>query len=108
MDAVNVFEFIAAVILALIASSGVWGYIMYRQQRRDRKNDDMKCVKDAVRGILFTDILDAGDKYIERGYITIKQLNNFKKYLYDPYKTLDGDGMADEIWENLSDLSHHE
>ena len=108
MTAELIWTAVGGFLAALLASSGLWGFIMYKAQKKDKENDDMKVIRAALMGILYSDILDAGERYIQRGYITLKQLNNFKKYLYDPYKALGGDGMADEVWDNLSDLPHTE
>ena len=108
MGTATIIELIIGIVGAFLASSGIWGFILYKQQRKDAKQDDFGTIKDALKGILYSDILDTGEKYLAQEYITVKQMNNFKKYLYDPYKALGGDGMADEIWDQLSDLPHHE
>lgn len=105
-------EIILSLIAAVAASSGIWGLVMYKVQRKDAKNDkddkDTQAIKVALKGLLHQDIMAAGETYIYRGTITVKELEDFKTYLYDPYKGLDGDGMADEIWDNLTALLHQE
>lgn len=97
-------------IISLVASSGFWGFLLYKAQRRDKQkdkeSDDTRAIKTALKGLLHQDIISEGDKYIHRGHITVKELEDFKTYLYDPYKALGGDGMADEIYEALVELLH--
>ena len=108
MTTATIITLAVSVIIALIGSSGIWGFILYRQQHKDAKEDDLNLIKTALMGILFGEIMEQGEKYIHRGYITLKQLNNFKKYIFDPYKNLGGDGMADEVWDSLCDLPRSE
>lgn len=108
MTAAGIAELAVGVIVALVASSGFWAFVMYRQQKKDSESEDMKAIKDALRGILFSDIIEQGEKYIQRNNITLKELEEFERYCFNPYRKLNGNGLAEEIWESLKDLPHND
>lgn len=90
-------ELAVTVIVAVLASSGFWAFV---QSRRDKK--DAKTLM--ILGIGYQQIRMIGKEYLDRGYITFDEYNEFIKYLYEPYKALKGDGAADKIKEQLSRL----
>ena len=112
MDAQMILTFIGGIIAAFAASSGLWALLLYNKQRKDqvadREQSDMQMIKDGVKGLLYLKILAEGERYIDRGYITVKEMDAFRTYIFVPYKELGGDGMADEVWESLTDLPRHE
>lgn len=42
--------------------------------------------------------------YINRGYITKDEYEDFVHYLYNPYAKLGGNGLAERIYKDVSDL----
>ena len=90
-------EMFVTVLVSVLASSGFWAYI---QTRRDKK--DAKTLM--ILGIGYQQIRTIGKEYIDRGWISFDEYNEFIKYLYEPYKALHGDGAADKIKETLGKL----
>lgn len=90
-------EFFLTVLASVLASSGFWAFI---QNKRDKK--DAKTLM--ILGIGYQQIRTIGNEYIHRGWISLEEYNEFIKYLYSPYKALNGDGAADRIKETLSHL----
>lgn len=93
----NFWEMFLTVLVSVLASSGFWAYV---QSRRDKK--DARTLM--ILGIGYQQIRTIGKEYIDRGYITLDEYNEFIKYLYEPYKALNGDGAADKIKATLSHL----
>lgn len=90
-------ELALTVLASVLASGGFWAFI---QSRRDKK--DAKTLM--ILGIGYQQIRTIGKEYIDRGWISLDEFNDFIKYLYEPYKAMGGDGSADRIKETLSRL----
>lgn len=57
-----------------------------------------------TRGMVHYQIIDEGQKFIERGWITHEEYDNFMKYLGDPYLESGSNGMAKKIINDVSNL----
>lgn len=89
-------EFVIAIIAAVFASTGLWQFILYKIQRRDKKSDAMTKL---MLGIAHSYIMEQSANFINRGYITKDEYGDFMKYLYNPYLELGGDGTAEKVVE---------
>lgn len=49
-------------------------------------------------------IIQLGNEYIQRGYITSEEYENLHDYLYAPYKKLGGNGSAEQIMDKVKKL----
>lgn len=86
-----------AVLLGVIASSGFWAWM---SKRDTTKNATTKL----MMGLAYDKITFMGIKYIERGWITMDELEDFRKYFYEPYKSLGGNGVAERIMTEVDHL----
>ena len=82
---------------AMLTSSGVWAYLERKSSRKDNK------VK-LLLGLAHDRIVSLGMVYIDRGFITKDEYEDFHKYLYDPYKTFGGNGLAEKVVEAVNEL----
>lgn len=87
-------------LLSILASSGFWAYV---NAKREAKGARTKL----LIGLAHDRILQSGNYYIQRGWINADEFEDLHKYLYEPYKELGGNGMAERIMENLKGLPHH-
>lgn len=55
-------------------------------------------------GLAYEKITNLGLYYIERGWITKDEFEDFRKYLFEPYKELGGNGVGERIMEEVSQL----
>ena len=84
-------------ITSVIGSSGFWAYM----QRRDRvKNATARL----VMGLAYDQIATRGMEYIDRGWVTKDEYEEFMKYFYTPYKALGGNGVAEQIVTKVRQL----
>lgn len=88
---------ILAIILACIASSGFWAFIM---RITDRKSNTNKL----LLGLAHDRIMSLGKLYLDRGYVTTDEYQDLDKYLYEPYKAAGGNGSAEKIMVELNKL----
>ena len=90
-------DVLLAVVPALFASSGFWTYI----HLRDRTKTTMSKL---LMGLAYDKLMTVGVAYIERGWVTKDEFEEYRKYLYDPYKELGGNGVAERIMQEVAQL----
>ena len=90
-------QIILTSVTSILASSGLWAYMMKRMDKRDVQ-DEM------LVGLAHDRILYLGMSYIERGYITRDEYENLHDYLYAPYMKLGGNGSAKRIMQEVDKL----
>ena len=89
-----------SVVCAVIASNGFWTWWMHRQDKHSATNR-------LLIGIAHDRIMTLGTEYIERGYITPDEYENFRRYLYEPYHDAGGNGSGDRIMAEVDKLRIH-
>jgi hypothetical protein len=104
-------EIILAVFASVLASSGLWSYILYKKERRDKKKDDEDSANSAeckmLLGLGHDRIVSLCLKYIERGWVSSDEHEDLLKYLYEPYNKLGGNGTAKRLVEAVNSLPIH-
>ena len=91
----------AQIIVALIgvfgASGGFWSYVNNRHKASNATTM-------LIMGLSLDRIVETGNGFIERQHVTVDEYGDFRKYLYDPYKKLGGNGTADKIMFEVDKL----
>lgn len=82
---------------AVLASSGFWAYVM-------RKSDHKSATTQLMMGLAYIELMTLGSNYIRRGSITRDEYEDYRKYFYDPYKELGGNGVAERIMAAVESL----
>ena len=90
-------ESLLTVFVAVLASSGLWAFIMKISERKDVRTK-------MLVGLGHDRIMYLGMKYIERGYITSDEYENLHEYLYKPYEQLGGNGSVKRIMSEVDNL----
>lgn len=101
MAMVSAMTLIGTVVAAIFASTGFWAYITYLTQTKDTKDS---AESQMLKGLGHDRICCLGESYIKRGYITKDEYENLHDYLYLPYKKLGGNGTAEKIVKDVSNL----
>ena len=86
-----------ALIATFIASSGFWAYF----QRKDKTRS---ATERLLMGLAYDKIATVGFSFIERGWVTKDEFEEFQKYLYMPYRELGGNGVAERVMTEVSHL----
>ena len=97
MTGESIFEIVIILLTAMLASSGMWAFL---ERKTNRKDDKVKL----LLGLAHDRIVSLGMVYIDRGFITKDEYEDFHTYLYDPYKTFGGNGLAEKVAEAVSRL----
>lgn len=91
---------IVSVSTAIIASSGLWAYLQTKDKRKDASVQ-------LLLGLAHDRIVYLGMSYIDRGWITKDEYEDLMKYLYTPYQTFGGNGLAEKIMSEVQTLPIH-
>ena len=93
----NWIQIIITVVSSVLASSGLWAYLVKKAERKDVKTE-------MLLGLAHDRIMFLGMSYIERGWITADEYENLYEYLYKPYEKLGGNGSAKRVMEGVNKL----
>jgi hypothetical protein len=81
----------------LLASSGVWSYIL---KQHSKNNAATKL----IMALAYFKSYEMAFVYVQRGFVTKDELEDFKKYIFDPYKELGGNGVLEKIMNDVMNL----
>ncbi len=93
-------ELFGKMIVAIIASSGVWTLIQTLIMRKLQEDDSSK---QALKSLLRDAIYRRCEKALTDGEVSISELENING-LYIPYHELGGNGTAKKLIEEVNDL----
>jgi len=85
------------VVTSVGASSGFWAYF---QKKDNQRNATIQL----LLGLAHDRITFLGMKYIERGWITKDEYEDYIKYLYAPYSHFGGNGLAERVMNEVAKL----
>lgn len=97
----STFEFLLALAGIIFGATGFWTLISTIIQNRNKRQNAMMKL---TLGLAHEKIIELGLSYIERGSITKDEYEDLIKYLYKPYKDLDGNGTAEKIIDMVRQL----
>lgn len=86
-----------AAVSGVLTSSGVWSYV----QKRGTVNTAHTRL---LMGLAYDKIITVGMAYIQRGWVSKDEYEEYVKYLVDPYKEMGGNGVADRIATEVASL----
>lgn len=92
---------ISTIVIAIFASTGFWAFVTVIYQNKTKKDS---AGSQMLKGLGHDRICCLGESYIKRGYITKEEYENLHDYLYLPYKKLGGNGTAEKIVKDVSNL----
>ncbi len=84
-------------LVTLGASSGFWAYL----QHKDRTK---AATVRLLMGIAYEHIMTFGVAYIRRGWATRDEYEELRKYFYEPYRALGGNGAAQRVMNEVDKL----
>lgn len=79
------------------ASSGFWAYVQ-------RKDNLKSAHTQLLLGLAHDRIIFLGMSYVDRGWITKDEYEDFIKYLYAPYEQFGGNGLAEKVMQEVKKL----
>lgn len=89
--------YFVTIVVALLASSGFWAWL-------GTKDKQKSAMTQLLLGIAHDRIIFLGMSYVDRGWITKDEYEDFVKYLYEPYKQFGGNGLAEKVMTEVQKL----
>lgn len=96
MDTTIIVGIISAIV-AIFTNASMWNVVAVN--RRFKKNTN-----ELLMGMAHNTILDAYNKYTERGYITPSEIEDLVKYVWIPYSQQNGNGTGEEMINKIKKL----
>lgn len=90
-------EVLLPIVLAVLASNGLWALIGKRRNKNDVE-------RNMLVGLAHDRIIHLGMTYVQRGEITQDEYANLNDYLYQPYEKMGGNGSAKRVMEEVRKL----
>lgn len=91
-------ELVVTIFSTAMASSGFWAWIASRKKVHDSSSK-------LLLGLAHDRIVSQGMYYIQRGWITFDEYEDYMKYLCEPYMVFGGNGMAERVVEQVQKLN---
>lgn len=88
---------LVAAVGGVLASSGIWTFIQ-------KKTETHTAQTRLLMGLAYDKIITIGLAYIQRGYVSKDEYEEYLKYLVQPYKEMGGNGVADRISSEVGSL----
>lgn len=88
---------IVIILCSILGSGGFWKFLEVRSHKNSANSRLMM-------GIAYDKITTLGLHYIDRGWITKDELEEFQQYFVHPYLELGGNGIAERIWNEVKML----
>lgn len=95
---------IVTIVGSVLASSGFWAFLQSQRDRKNAKHDANGAFVDLLKGLAHDRIVFVGNAYLERGWLTKDEYEDFVKYLYEPYERVGGNGMARKVMREVENL----
>lgn len=86
--------FIVTIVSALISAGGFWAWLEKRSTRKS-------ALTQLVLGLTHERIVHLGMGYKDRGSITKDEYEDLIKYLWAPYSTFGGNGLAEKVMSDV-------
>jgi hypothetical protein len=84
-------------LVTLGASSGFWAYLQHKDRAKSATTR-------LLMGMAYDTITTLGIAYIERGWVTKDEYEELRKYFFEPYRALGGNGVAERVMNEVSRL----
>lgn len=88
---------IVSVLCTLIASTGFWTLVTKVFDKKSAKSK-------MILGLAHDRIIALEMEYIKRGSVSQVEYENLRKYLYEPYKAMGGNGTAERLMADVDRL----
>ncbi len=85
------------VFASVMASGGLWSFLEKRKNKKDKS-------KDLLAGLAHDRLMHLGMVYVDRGFITEDEYENYIVWLYEPYEALGYNGVVKRIKQEVDKL----
>ncbi len=98
-----------------VTISSIFAFVQFLITRKDEKKKNkaenlkeieerLEKLSDLCMGLAYDRIIHVGSGYLSRGWITIDEREDFRKYLWSPYHNAGGNGSGDAMMHAIDAL----
>ena len=95
---------IVTIICAVMASSGFWAFLQSRHDKKEIMKNREDPQSRMLLGLGHDKLISLCVRYIDRGWIGDDEYSDLKKYLYEPYKEMGGNGSVERLMKDVEKL----
>lgn len=86
---------------SVFASTGFWAFVTaVWQTKQKRKSAESRM----ILGLAYREISQLCESYIQRGGLSIDEYQDLKKYLFEPYREMGGNGTCERLMKEVEKL----
>ncbi len=89
------------IVITVIGCTGFWTFLNNVLQNR---NATRKAERQALLGLLHEELVRSCEAYIARGSITRDEYEDLRRYIYEPYAALGGNGTGEKLMGEVNKL----
>lgn len=94
-------DLVLGIIVSVFASTGFWTLInTIYVNRLNKKSVERK----ALLGLLHEELKARCEEYLRVGKISLQDYEDLRKYVYDPYRDLGGNGTGEDLFNKVKTL----
>lgn len=93
----EIWQLVATIVGSVAASGAFWALVQSRIEKRSAATQLML-------GLAHERLIELGMQYLERGWITKDEYDDFVHYLWNPYSKFGGNGLADKVKRDVDSL----
>lgn len=95
-------EYITPIVVALLGS-GLWSCLLeFVKSKKNKKTAEQEMILGLGHDVLCNKL----QKYLDRGWISIEELEDLDTYLYQPYRRMGGNSTGERLYEEVVKLPH--
>lgn len=94
-------EYLAPLALAVFASTGFWQFVINVYNLRKQKESKYDKL---ILGVAYHMIREECEEMLLQGEITTDEYADLKKYLYEPYRAMGGNGTCEKLMKEIEKL----
>jgi hypothetical protein len=88
---------IITILAGILGSTGFW---MLVQNQREKKSKE----RIAITAMLFMAVKMSCKSCLRRGWVSTEEIEDIEKYMFEPYKSMGGNGTAEMLMKKIKDL----
>ena len=98
-------DVIVAIVVSIFASTGFWTLInSIYTNKVNKKSVERK----ALLGLLHEQLAEKCEDYLKDKWISLQDYEDLRKYIYEPYRELGGNGTGEDLFKKVGNLPNEE
>jgi len=97
LQSMDFLQYFGTMVLTILGSGGLWMKIQKSAEKKDFK-------RQMLLGLAHDRLVFLSMRYLSRGWVSTEEFENIDRFLYEPYKALDGNGTVSKLMDDVRKL----